>query len=321
MHGKTDNVASEVGLVLYPGAQEAAIRGLTDLFLIADRQMRRGDTDAPPALRVSHYDSDARRAFDSAPRSRGTPRALVLPPSVEDPLAARFHPPMATWLHARHGDGVLLAGVCSGVFALASSGALGGRLVTAHGMYAQELARRHPDIRVEADRGLLDDGPVVTGAGLMSWTAVGLRLVERLLGSQVMLDTARYMQVDPPGVSDTEQHVFAPGFDHGDAAVLRVQHRLHRAGTQWASIATMSGEAGLGERTFLRRFQKATGMSPTAYCQHLRVAEACSMLGSTRWPIDRIAYLVGYEDTGSFRRIFLRITGKSPGDYRRQPSM
>ena len=316
MHGKTDNVAMEVGLVLYPGAQEAAIRGLTDLFLIADRLVRRDVDEAPTMLRVSHYDADARRVFDSSPGIRGTPRALVLPPSVDDPLAARFHPPMASWLHARHAEGALLAGVCSGVFALASSGALGGRRVTAHGMYATELSRRHPDLRVAADQGLLDDGPVVTGAGLMSWTAVGLRLVERLLGAQAMLDTARYMQVDAPGMATATAHAFSPDFDHGDVAILRVQHRLHRAGTRGIDVASMAAEAGLGERTFLRRFQKATGMKPTAYCQHLRVAEACAMLSGTRWSIDRIAYLVGYEDTGSFRKIFARITGMSPGTYR-----
>ncbi|MEX1829628.1 GlxA family transcriptional regulator [Luteibacter sp. CQ10] len=314
MRGKTDIPTVEIGLVLYPGAQDAALRGLTDLFAVADRTVCRDDD--VPALRIGHYD-DGRRVFDTAPRATSVLKALIVPPSLDDPLAVGMPPSVGPWLKARHADGAMLAGVCSGVFTLGAAGVLADRRVTAHAMYAAELVRRHPGLRMEPDRALLDDGDILTGAGLMSWAGIGLRIIERVLGTQAMRDTARYMQVEPPGGDAPRGHVFVPDFAHGDAAVLRVQHRLHRAGTRGTGIAAMAAEAGLGERTFLRRFVKATGMKPTAYCQHLRVAEACTMLAATRWPVDRIAWRVGYDDTASFRKVFVRIVGTSPTDYRR----
>ncbi len=78
----------------------------------------------------------------------------------------------------------------------------------------------------------------------------------------------------------------------------------------------MARQAGLEERTFLRRFKSATGMKPIEYVQHLRVGKAREMLEFTRRPVDQIAWSVGYEDPAAFRRIFARIVGLSPGDYR-----
>jgi transcriptional regulator GlxA family with amidase domain len=59
-------------------------------------------------------------------------------------------------------------------------------------------------------------------------------------------------------------------------------------------------------------------LKPTEYCQHLRVGKAREMLESTARSIDAIAWSVGYEDPGSFRKVFHRLMGLSPGDYRRR---
>ncbi len=72
------------------------------------------------------------------------------------------------------------------------------------------------------------------------------------------------------------------------------------------------------ERTFLRRFKAATGMTPTDYCQHIRVGKARELLEFTRRPVDQIAWSVGYEDASAFRRLFQRIMGLSPGEYRQR---
>jgi transcriptional regulator GlxA family with amidase domain len=74
----------------------------------------------------------------------------------------------------------------------------------------------------------------------------------------------------------------------------------------------------LGERTFLRRFQKATGLNPTEYLQHLRVGRARELLEFSVLPVDQIAWHVGYEDAGAFRKVFQKLMGLTPGDYRRR---
>lgn len=83
----------------------------------------------------------------------------------------------------------------------------------------------------------------------------------------------------------------------------------------------MAAQAGLEERTFLRRFSKATNFKPNEYCQQLRVLKARDLLETTPWSADKIARDVGYDDPGSFRKTFMKITGLKPSDYRRRFSV
>src|SRR3546814_16391968 len=72
-------------------------------------------------------------------------------------------------------------------------------------------------------------------------------------------------------------------------------------------LSILAEQARLEERTFLRRFQKATGMTATDYAQRLRVAKAQELLQFGQLPVERIAWEVGYSDPGAFRKIFFRI--------------
>ncbi|MCO7517674.1 helix-turn-helix domain-containing protein [Pseudomonas guariconensis] len=322
MTARTDSTGTlEIGVLVYPGAQSAAVHGLTDLFRVANRVAAElGAGDLPP-LRVSHWQVDAHGHLqvihDSQPQASHQVRALVIPPSLESvpaaPLLERHRAQLLQW----HGQGTVLASVCIGVFFIAASGLLDGRGACTHWNYAQALAERFPKVRVEAGQPLLDDGDIMTSAGLMAWTELGLRLLERFLGATLARETARYLAVEPmatalPGAQ------FNPRLDHGDEAVLKVQHWLQGNGVLEASLATMASCAGLEQRTFLRRFRAATGLRPTEYCQQVRVGRACRLLEFTRRSVDQIAWGVGYQDPGAFRKVFQRITGLTPSDYRRQ---
>ncbi len=80
----------------------------------------------------------------------------------------------------------------------------------------------------------------------------------------------------------------------------------------------MAARAKLGERTFLCRFRKATGLKPNEYVQHVRIGKAREALEFSAQSISEIAWKVGYEDQGAFRKIFSRIVGLSPGEYRKR---
>lgn len=133
-----------------------------------------------------------------------------------------------------------------------------------------------------------------------------------------MLATARYFLIDPAGREQLFYSVFSPRLRHGDEAVLKVQHWLHKEGAREVNLAAMAACAGLAERTFLRRFRKATAFNPTEYCQRLRVGKAREILELTSRTIDQVAWDVGYEDAGSFRKVFQKVMGLKPGDYRRR---
>ena len=113
---------------------------------------------------------------------------------------------------------------------------------------------------------------------IMAWTDLGLKLVERFLGPVVMAQTARMMLVDPPGREQRYYSGFAPRLTHGDAAIVKAQHFLQASEGKEARLAVLAEPVGLEERTFLRRFQKATGMTATDYAQRLRIAKAQELL-------------------------------------------
>jgi transcriptional regulator GlxA family with amidase domain len=152
----------------------------------------------------------------------------------------------------------------------------------------------------------------------IAWADLGLKVVDRHLGSTIMLETARFMLVDPPGREQRYYSNFAPKLNHGDAVVLKVQHWLQLHGPKNPKISQMAAIAGLETRTFMRRFQKATGLKPTEYNQRLRVGKAREMLEFTSQSVDNIAGSVGYQDVSSFRKVFHRVMGLSPIAYRRR---
>ncbi|MGK0152836.1 GlxA family transcriptional regulator [Pseudomonas putida] len=322
MQAKTDNPASlDIGLLLYPGAQRAAVHGLADLFLVANRVASELGAVKLPSVRISYWQADEAGQLQPAPESvpavESNLRVLIIPPSLESAPQGELLERHRASLCQLHRHGTVLASVCIGVFFIAASGLLDGRPACTHWNYVHSLAQRFPKVRVEAQQPLLDDGDIVTSAGLMAWTDLGLRLLERFMGATVARETARYLAVDPvtaplPGA------VFNPRLDHGDDAVLKVQHWLQGNGGQDADLAGMAACAGLEERTFLRRFRAATGLRPTEYCQQVRVGRACRLLEFTRRNVEQIAWGVGYQDPSAFRKVFQRITGLTPSNYRRR---
>jgi len=314
---------TEIAILAYPNSQLAAIHGLTDLFVEASRISRDLGSTAAPLLRVTHWrvvpDSETMEcSLDTDFEHPSRPAVVIAPPTLKGPPQPEAEGPLARWLRQRHAEGATLCSICGGAFVLAETGLLRDRRATTHWSYAEELARRFPEIHIDADRLIIDDGDIVTAGGIMAWTDVGLRVIDRFLGPSVMLATARYFLIDTAGREQRFYSSFSPRFNHGDDAVLRVQHWLQKKGVRHVTLADMAAYAGLEERTFLRRFRKATGFNPTEYCQRSRVGKAREMLELTGRTIDQVAWDVGYKDAASFRKVFRKVMGLKPGDYRKR---
>jgi len=310
---------AEVGILLYRGCQSAMVHGLTDMLVTASEfSIAHGG----PALRLSHWSLDEAgrfdRSFDTHPGASGAADFIAAPGRLSGPVTAEEAAPFARWLTAQHARGAVLVSNCGGAFLLAETGLLAGRPATTHWMFADLLQTRFPDLRVEPERIVIDDGDIITAGGLMAWTDLGMRLINRLLGPSIMVETGRFFLVDTSGREQCHYGSFAPRLTHGDEAILKVQHWLQAKGARAVSVSDMAREAGLEERTFLRRFKAATGVKPTEYAQCVRVEKARELLQFTRRTIDQIAWSVGYEDCTAFRRVFSRLVGLAPGDYRRR---
>lgn len=313
---------AEIGLLIYPDCQLAAIHGLTDLFRIANEWSARA-TDGGEAseIRVSHWRVDPASSrvdcvWDSHP---GLPHGLshvIAPPSIVMPEKMAPMRAAADWMSARHAEGVTLCSVCAGAFVLAETGLIDGRRATTHWAFAEALAHRFPKVELAAHHMVIDDGDIITAGGILAWTDLGLTLVAKLVGPGVMLSTARFLLIEPPRREQSAFGAFVPKFEHGDDEILRVQHHLHAHASEPQSIPDMAARAGLTTRTFLRRFSRATGLRPTEYLQQIRVMKARDALELTNRPVDAIAWSVGYSDLAAFRKVFQKTTGTSPRSYR-----
>src|SRR5690606_1404305 len=301
MRDKTDmsaaRIVAEIGLAVYPECQLSAIYGLTDLFRIAGHVSQVPGEPVNPVIRVSHWQEeggDIACIYDSHPAEKHDLTHIITPPSLVMPENMRSMSTFAGWMTRCHEQGTTLCSVCAGAFVLAETGLLQGREATTHWAFAAALGSRFPAVKVDADRMLIDDGDIITAGGILAWTDLGLTLVQRLLGPSAMLQTARFLLIDPPRRAQLPYSHFIPRLDHGDAAILGVQHWLQAdAAAQGWTVPILANRAGLEERTFLRRFKAATGLRPTEYVQQIRVAKAREALELTRRPVEQIAWEIG----------------------------
>jgi transcriptional regulator GlxA family with amidase domain len=316
--------AHEIGIVHYPGAQAACILGLTDLFGVASKIALDQRRSHQTPLRVTHWqplhirDTNFSRVYDSAPGGSPKLGTLIIPPTMVDLPDPDVPAGVVSWVRNRHAAGATLVSLCSGAFILAETGLVDGKSVATHQICAEALAKRFPQIVVDVNRRIIDHGDIVTAGGFLSWVDLGLFLVDRILGPAIRAETARFVLSDPAAGEARYFTGFAPPQTHGDRAVLKAQEWAHMRDGRGVSLAAMATAAGLEQRTLLRRFARATGMTPIEYCRAVRIARARELLEGGDISQKQIAQSLGYRDVASFSRVFRKAVGSAPGAYRKR---
>ncbi len=188
----------EIGILVYPGVQMAAVHGLTDLLNVA-AGIARDEGAGRPVLRVNHWqpardgDADLSCIYDSAQAGKAQPAILVIPPTMVKLPDPNIPSDVVSWLKEQYAAGVILVSVCSGAFILAKTGLADGRAVATHQICKSALAERFPQITVDTDRRIIDHGDIISAGGFLAWVDVGLFLVDRILGAAVKAETARFI--------------------------------------------------------------------------------------------------------------------------------
>jgi transcriptional regulator GlxA family with amidase domain len=213
--------------------------------------------------------------------------------------------------------GARVISVCTGAFALAHAGLLDGRRATTHWAFAEELASRFPAIEVDAAALYVDEGAVMTSAGLSASIDLCLHVIREDCGAAVGEQVARRM-------------VAAPHRDGGQAQFIERAAREGPSGSleetrRWAGerlhepldVAAMARHASVSPRTFARRFREETGTTPLQWLLAQRVLQARRLLEETDLPIEAVAWQAGFGTAASMRDHFRRATATTPTAYRR----
>lgn len=220
-------------------------------------------------------------------------------------------------LRAAHARGARIATLCSGVFVPARAGLLNGKRATTHWRYAATLAQLFPEISVESDILYVDEGDILTAAGSAAGIDLCLHIVRKDFGAEIANAVARRLVLPAHREGGQAQFVSRPVARERQGRIGPLcDTLLERMDEPW-TIAAMARLANLSERSLIRHFQQATGMSPMNWLIAERIERSRDLLESTMLDLDAIAAAAGFQSAETFRHHFRTRLGVSPSAYRR----
>jgi AraC family transcriptional regulator, transcriptional activator FtrA len=310
----------KVAVLVCPQHSLASVALVLDAFRMAHQlpgphrfELHRVSEDGQP---VAHL--DGRLAVDAGPECLSGMHLVVVPSLwTQGEEAVAQHPQLVRALGQLPAH-VLVAALCTGAYLVAASGRLDGKQATTHWLLAKGLARRYPEVQVNARQNLTHDGGVICTGGSMAALDGCLHAVQQLAGRQVARDLARMLVTDLQRGPQTRFMPPPGGRAHSDREVQWLQQRMaEQASASW-SLQNLADSVHLTVRTLQRRFLAATGVTPMAYLQTLRMEMGQDLLASERLSVAEVAEQVGYQDRVAFGRLFKKTTGMTPAAYRQQ---
>ena len=230
------------------------------------------------------------------------------------------YPELMDWIRQCHRQGMMLYSACSGAIMLAESGLLDGCRATSHWGY-QDLFRRHyPRVLFQPEPNLLAADPagqIITAGGTTSWHDLALHIIARHAGVGEAMRIAKVYLLKWHDEGQLPYAQLTRNIPHADALVRRCEQVMREHFRDPEILRCVIESAAVPERTLKRRFKMATGMSLLEYAQSLRIEEAKRQLEESDSTVEEVCLAAGYEDFSFFRRLFKRLTGLSPAQYRK----
>jgi transcriptional regulator GlxA family with amidase domain len=211
--------------------------------------------------------------------------------------------------------GARMVSVCTGAFALAAAGLLDRRRATTHWQYTGQLAARYPAVKVDPDVLWVDEGAVLTSAGLAAGIDLCVQLMRADHGSEAAVSVARRMVVAPHRDGGQAQWLERPLPAPGEGLAATCQWALEHLADR-LTVADLAWHAGWAPRTFARRFAAETGMAPVRWLTAARIREARRLLEATDLPVEVIAARCGLGTAANLRLHLARDAGATPTAYR-----
>ncbi|MFD3971791.1 GlxA family transcriptional regulator [Streptomyces cyaneofuscatus] len=264
-------------------------------------------------------DSDYAILVEHGPEALATADTVVIPASYElGPVfeEGRLTEELAAAL-ALIRPGTRMVSICTGSYVLAAAGYLDGRPATTHWSSADHFQRLFPQVRVDPDVLFIDDGDVLTSAGVAAGIDLCLHLVRRDHGSAVANEIARRTVVPPHRDGGQAQYIHRP--------VPEPQFATTTTARAWALgrlekpilLRDMARQESMSVRTFTRRFREEVGVSPGQWLTQQRVERARHLLESSDLSIDQVARDAGFGTPTSLRQHLQAALGVPPTVYRR----
>ena len=229
------------------------------------------------------------------------------------------YPILIDWILRNYKAGAELYSACSGSILLAETGLLDGKSATSHWGYRDTFRKNYPKVSFDATSNLIyadESARIVTAGGTTSWHDLALHIIARHASPGEALHIAKVylLKWHPEGqLPYTGLVRRAP---HTDSIVKKCESWLAQHYYEIDAIKQIVAMIEVPERSLKRRFKASTGDTLIEYLQNFRIEESKKLLEQGGLPIEEVSAEVGYMDVSFFRRLFKRLTGLSPGQYR-----
>ncbi len=245
-----------------------------------------------------------------------TADTLIVParPNTDVPT----DPAIIAAIRRAHDRGARLVSFCTGALALAEAGVLDGRRATTHWQWAASLAVRFPQVKWEPDVLFIDEGNVLTAAGSAASLDLGLHIIHRDHGAEVVNAVSRRLVFTAHRDGGQRQFIARPVPEVPETSLAPVlAWALERLDTP-LTVADLAARAATSPATLHRKFRAELGTTPLAWLTTERVSLACRLIERGELRLDRVAASSGFGTAANLRAQLRRHTGLSPSAYRRR---
>jgi transcriptional regulator GlxA family with amidase domain len=242
---------------------------------------------------------------------------LIIPPAYGDTAqGVKANAEALPYFKKLHDGGSSIASLCLGAFLLAETGLLDGKKCSTHWAHVNEFKERYPNVDVQDGAIITEHGNIFSSGGASSLWNLILYLVEKFADRETAVTISKYFALDIGRNSQSQFIIFKGQRNHGDDEIQKVQDYIEENFSNKISTDTLADLIHSSRRTFERRFKTATNNTTIEYLQRARIEAAKSFFEGSRKNVTEIMLRVGYNDMGTFRDVFKKITGLTPIDYR-----
>lgn len=220
------------------------------------------------------------------------------------------------WLQKQHQSGAELASFCTGAFLFAASGLLNEKLATTHVDACSAFTKAFPLVKLKQEETLTADGSLYTSGGSTSTFHLLILLVQKYCGNEIAVQIAKIFSIDLNRYKQSYFSTFRPNHLHNDTLVAMLQQKIESNYNTIEKLEEITKDIPTSARNMTRRFKQVTGIPPIEYLQNIRVESSKKYLEQTQLSISEIIEKTGYNDPKAFRKVFFKMVGMKPIEYR-----
>jgi len=220
------------------------------------------------------------------------------------------------WLQKQHQAGAELASFCTGAFLFAASGLLNEKLATTHVDACSAFTKAFPLVKLKSEETLTADGSLYTSGGSTSSFHLLILLVQKYCGNEIAVQIAKIFSIDLDRYKQSYFSTFRPNHLHNDSLVAMLQQKIESQYHSIEKLEEITKDIPTSARNMTRRFKQVTGIPPIEYLQNIRVESSKKYLEQTQLSISEIIEKTGYNDPKAFRKVFFKMVGMKPIEYR-----